>query len=95
MDTQSTNFYTNLVKIFPYIVIGLVLSLLVNYLLLNAMTKTSPSSLGWPFDAGDYINGSIKLNYFGLAANYLAWTAILSIITPVLQLIFIPKKGNA
>jgi hypothetical protein len=94
VDTQSNKFYTTLAKAAPYIMIGMVFSVFLNYIMMKAMGNASPESLGWPFHGGSMENGHMKFSYIGLGMNYVVWSIITAIMVPLFKQIFLSRSQN-
>jgi hypothetical protein len=94
MDRTSEDYYKFFRKIFPYLLIGFMLSLLVNILMLNVMQAVSPSSLGFPLKSGKVIDRAIQFEILGFLGNLVIWTIAFSVVIPFLQFIFFPKRTD-
>jgi hypothetical protein len=94
MDNQSENFYKNIIAVFPYILLGFIMALVINYLIMQTMKVTSPESLGIPFKAGSVSGDGISINYVGYVGNIILGTIIFSIIVPIGKGIFIKNSNN-
>jgi hypothetical protein len=95
MQQDSANFYIALTKVAPFVLIGVILAVLINYLLIQTMIKVSPNSIGWPFIAGTLDNNQYYPNIFGLIGDFLVWTVLFSAAVPVLKSIFIKGENAA